>query len=139
MSSQTTLSTFQKLPGELLNQITDKLDFEAALHLSHTNRYFYRIIALSNRPASTDTLAKFENRNTELDEPRLADHFACRICYCIKPSAKDAWKWTVEFVEKDWTWELCFWKWPRTVEKHYLRACEKCLTMVVWDERGVLE
>ncbi|KAG9594583.1 hypothetical protein KCU77_g5716, partial [Aureobasidium melanogenum] len=99
MSFQTTLSTFQNLPGELLNQITDNLDFEAALQLSQTNRYFYSIIELSNKPASADTLAKFEDRNTELDGPRLANHFACRMCYCIKPSTTKAWKWTVEFGE----------------------------------------
>lgn len=135
MSSQTTLSTFQELPSELLDQITDNLDFEAALHLSHTNRYFYSMIELSNRPAAAHTLAKFENRNTELDGPRLADHFACRICYCIRPFKNKAWKWAVEFIEEDRTWQVCFWKWPRTVEKQYLRACEKCLTMVAWKEK----
>lgn len=136
MSLQTTLVTFEMLPGELLNQITDILDFEAAIYLSHTNRYFYSIIELSNRPASSAvTLAKFENRNTELDGPRLADHFVCHICYCIRSCTRAASKWAVEFVAEDRNWQVCFWKWPRTVEKRYLRACAKCLTMVAREDQ----
>jgi hypothetical protein len=135
MSSQTTFSILENLPGELLNQITDNLDFEAALHLSQTNRYFYSIIELSNRPASTNTLAKFEDGKPELDGPRLANHFACRMCRCIKPSKTKAWKWTVEFVEESWNWEWCGWRWQRTVEKRNFRACAKCLPMAATEDR----
>lgn len=128
MSSQTILSTFESLPGELLNQITDNLDFEAALQLSQTNKYFYSIIELSNRPASADLITKFESRNTELDGPRLASHFACCVCSCLKPSTKKGCRWTVAFVKQSWAWLWYTWKCRQTVEERNFRVCAQCLT-----------
>ena len=128
MSSQTILSTFENLPGELLNQITDRLDLEAAKQLCQTNKYFYSIIELSNRPTSAGFVAKFENRNTKLDGPRLARHSACSVCSCLKPSTIDVGRWTATFTQQtgacQWYARSC----RQTVEERHFRVCAECLT-----------
>lgn len=140
MSSRTTISAFETLPGELVSQITNSLDLEAALQLRQTNRYFYSIIDLSGKPASTDLIAKFKGRNPKLDGPRLANHFACHMCRYLKPSTKKARRWTVAFVREGWIGNRCVWKWRvmnsrRSVGERHFRVCDQCLTKIGIDDR----
>ena len=76
--------TLQTLPGELQNHIIKKLDFDASLHLSQTNHYFYNIVDLTSKPCSALSSV---NTYRIIARPQHDGHKLCWVCYYIKPNS----------------------------------------------------